>query len=96
MARYVRNPGGQIHSVDDEHYAKYLSVNVGNRFVLLPGWEEVDEATARAEHPQEFGAHDPNVVYTATERAEFKKRAEFEAEFSGDPADGEPEPSGKK
>jgi hypothetical protein len=85
MARYVRNPGGTIHSVTDEHLEKYLSVTVeGGRVVLLPGWEEVDEKVARKEHPQEFGALDNSIVFNARERKDIEEREEFEARHRAD------------
>ena len=42
MAKYVRNDTGTLHSVEDS-------------FTVPEGWEEVDEATARAEAPDLLG-----------------------------------------
>jgi hypothetical protein len=42
MAKYVRNDTGTLHSVDDG-------------FTVPEGWEEVNEATARAEAPDLLG-----------------------------------------
>lgn len=76
--KYVRNDLGFIHSVTPEHFDEVLSMTVGNgRKVLLPGWEEVDEATARKEQPTLFGALDPNVRLNLREMQDVREREKF-------------------
>ena len=62
MAKYIRNPGGQVHSIDDEQYDLMLESDgeTGKRY-LPHGYEDVTEAKAKAAHPQLFGEKDPQV-----------------------------------
>lgn len=70
MAIYIKNAAGGIHSVDEEHFDKYLSVVAedGKRYPL-PGVTVIDEQAAKAEHPQLFGAPDLNIEAQKTARA---------------------------
>lgn len=78
--RLVRNDLGFIHSVTADHYDAYLTITVGNgRKVLLPGWEDVDVATAVAEQPTLFGALDPSLHLTVKEMQDVEEREKFEA-----------------
>jgi hypothetical protein len=79
--KYVRNPSGEVHSVTKEHYDEVISLTLPNgRTVLQPGWEDVDEATAKQEQPQLFGALDPNVRMNYQERQDVISREKFEAD----------------
>lgn len=53
MAKYVKNPGGGIHSVPDDFEAP---AEWGD------DWSEITEEQARAEHAPLFGEPDPAVA----------------------------------
>lgn len=82
---YVRNEEGGVHSVDQEHYDKYLTqtTNAGNTFIL-PGWEKISEAQARKSHPQLFGEPDPDVYLSDEELVRAAQRKKLLAEIRGD------------
>lgn len=94
MTKYIRNENGGIHSIDDETLGdadgltpfQRLQVESNGRRYLPFGWSEVDEKTARKEHPQLFGAPDPNMRMTAAEMQDARERMKWEAEF-GAPTD---------
>lgn len=85
MTKYVRNEEGAIQSVTDEHfeYRLHETTAAGRRF-LLPGWVEVDEKTAKAEHPQLFGKADPQVTFTDDELIRAVQRKKMLAELHAD------------
>lgn len=81
---YVKNDNGNVHSVDGEHFDLYCHAEGrGGRRFLKPGWSEITEAEARAEHPQLFGARDRKIIRTAKELKEIKERRELEREIAG-------------
>jgi hypothetical protein len=62
MAKYIKNPGGQVHSITDEHYESLLEGDGDTEQRYLPhGYSDVTEAQARKAHPQLFGEPDPAV-----------------------------------
>lgn len=82
MTRYVRNEEGAIQSVTDEHFEERLHERTSaGRSFLLPGWVEVDEKTARKEHPQLFGEPDPSIVLTDDELVRALQRKKMLAEL---------------
>ena len=79
---YVRNEEGGVHSVDQEHYDKYLTqtTNAGNTYIL-PGWEVIKEADAKKAHPQLFGETDPQVYLSDDELVKAAQRKKLLAEL---------------
>jgi hypothetical protein len=79
---YVRNEEGGVHSVDQEHYDKYLTqgTNAGNTYIL-PGWEVIKEADAKKAHPQLFGEPDPQVYLSDDELIKAAQRKKLLAEL---------------
>lgn len=82
---YVRNEEGGVHSVDREHYDKYLTnkTNAGNVYIL-PGWEVIKEADARKANPQLFGEADPAVYLSDEELIKAAQRKKLLAEIRGE------------
>jgi hypothetical protein len=86
--KYIRNEAGGIHSVDEDFLEENIKEDSAGRTgkaakgtkYLPHGWSEVTEEEAKAAHPQLFGAHDPQIVYNAAERKDYRDRATFEAE----------------
>ncbi|MGN6722987.1 MAG: hypothetical protein ACTHJM_10285 [Marmoricola sp.] len=63
MAKYLKLPNGTVHSVTDEDWENYHSVEVeGKRYPIVPGVTEIKEAEARKAHPALFGEPDARVV----------------------------------
>lgn len=82
---YLRNEEGGIHSVDQEHYDKYLTTTTNaGRTYILPGWEIIKEAEAKKAHPQLFGEPDPNVYLSDDELVKAATRKKLLAEIHGD------------
>lgn len=81
---YLRNEEGGIHSVDQEHYDKYLTqtTNAGNTYIL-PGWEVIKEADAKKAHPQLFGEPDPEVYLSDDELVKAATRKKLMDEIRG-------------
>jgi hypothetical protein len=79
---YLRNEEGGVHSVDQEHYDKYLTTrtNAGNTYIL-PGWEVISEAAAKKAHPQLFGEPDPQVYLSDDELIKAAQRKKLLAEL---------------
>jgi hypothetical protein len=79
---YLRNEEGGVHSVDQEHYDKYLTTttNAGNTYIL-PGWEVISEAAAKKAHPQLFGEPDPQVYLSDDELVKALARKKALAEL---------------
>jgi hypothetical protein len=79
---YVRNEEGGVHSVDQEHYDKYLTqtTNAGNTYIL-PGWEVIKEADAKKANPQLFGEPDPQVYLSDDELIKAAQRKKLLAEL---------------
>lgn len=95
MAKYLKLPNGTVHSVTDEDWDKYHSVEVdGKRYPLQPGVQEITEAAARKAHPALFGAPDPRVVEALSmkEIAEARAKAKYVEELLKPPGE-EPEPA---
>ena len=82
---YVRNEEGGIHSVDQEHYDKYLTTrtNAGNTYIL-PGWAVISKEEAKAAHPQLFGEPDPAVYLSDDELVKALARKKALAELRGE------------
>ena len=82
---YLRNEEGGIHSVDQEHYDKYLTqtTNAGNTYIL-PGWEIIKEADAKKAHPQLFGEPDPEVYLSDDELVRVATRKKLLDEIRGE------------
>lgn len=82
MTVYIRNEKGGVQSVTEEHYAKHLTTrtNDGGQFPI-PGVEVITEEEAREAHPQLFGAHDPQIVFTDDELARQLTRKKQLAEL---------------
>jgi hypothetical protein len=80
LAKYVRNPGGGIHSVPDDFTAPDEWGQEGK------DWEVVDEAAARDAAAPLFGAPDPAVL-------RHRLSDERAADPDDDGVPGDPEPA---
>jgi hypothetical protein len=62
MAKFIRNPGGHVHSIEDDAFEAMLEGDGDTDQKYLPhGYKELSEDEAREANPQLFGAADPNV-----------------------------------
>ena len=78
---YFKNRAGGVHSCTREHWNQYLTEWIeGVRYPKI-GFTEISEDEAREEHPQLFGARDPEVDrhMTAEEQTRALDRAKNES-----------------
>ncbi|MEA5453584.1 hypothetical protein SPF06_02505 [Sinomonas sp. JGH33] len=74
---YVQWDGGDVQSVDHDHFVEVLCETVAGKLYLRHGFTEVDESEARELHPALFGTPDKRVEAARTPAelvAEFERR----------------------
>lgn len=82
---YVRNELGTVHQVSEAHFNDLHTTTPNGTKVLRPGWSLATEEDARAEHPQLFGAWDPDVRLNARERKDAQALAAFDLDEDDEP-----------
>lgn len=88
---YIRNESGGIHSMTKEFLEETIKEDSIGRTgataqgpkYLPRGWEEISEQEAREGHPQLFGKHDPQVVYTPDELKRAIEHKRLSDELNG-------------
>lgn len=92
--KYIRNDGGGVHSVTDDHLFLNVLEDSSGRVgeaargtTYLPrGWEYITEAEARVANPQLFGAPDPHIHMSAEELKREIEHNKLMKELYGDQA----------
>jgi len=91
VAKYLKLPNGTVHSVTDEDWENYHSVEIdgGKRVPKVPGVTEITPAQAKKAHPALFGKPDPRVLAELSMKdiKEAQAKREYLASLGVDPED---------